>query len=260
MRFKKIAGLILAGAMALGACSCDGFTVKPDGPRETTDETTAEEVTTTTETEATSEATTEETTEATAGTETSANTSAGTSASGTTKAATPELEEENEEGTVFVSFQGKNFVEITENILKITNATRSVTLENFPDKFTIYPNDTIFKDDSFNICTYFWDPVALNGSEGIRDILVVLDRNPDGSLGEGSRVDISIIAEDKDRMQLIYNAGCEALKTACGRTSLMTSGEGDLESSFYLTYFVSKKPTGDNAYSVLISLPLRDVV
>ena len=32
MKTKKIAGLILASAIALGVCSCDGyFTIKPDG-------------------------------------------------------------------------------------------------------------------------------------------------------------------------------------------------------------------------------------
>ena len=39
MKTKKIAGLILASAIALGVCSCDGyFTIKPDGPREVEEE------------------------------------------------------------------------------------------------------------------------------------------------------------------------------------------------------------------------------
>ena len=41
MKNKKIVSVILAGVIALGLCSCDGyFSVKPDGPRETEEETT----------------------------------------------------------------------------------------------------------------------------------------------------------------------------------------------------------------------------
>ena len=63
MRSKKFLSLILAGVMALGICSCDGFfAVKPDGPTETEEETTTEEITETT-TEATTEASSETTAE-----------------------------------------------------------------------------------------------------------------------------------------------------------------------------------------------------
>ena len=129
MRSKKFLSLILAGVMALGICSCDGFfAVKPDGPTETEEETTTEAVTETTTAEATTEVVTETTAESTKATseETTENDNA----------------DINAEAPVFVSFKDKTAEEIRENIIKITQVTRDTTLDNYPDRFNVYPNDT----------------------------------------------------------------------------------------------------------------------
>ena len=258
MKSKKIVGLILAGAMALGVCSCDGyFAIKPDGPREI-DETPSEEVTTETTVESTTEESTEASTEETSESTTENTTEATTK--GTTETTLPDISSDDLQGTVFVSFQDKTAEEITENIIKICKIKSDTTLDNYPDCFTVYPNDTMFKDGEVNNCYYFWDPVALNGSEGIRQIMVHIDRNADGTLKNSSRVDILVTVEEHDRMELIYNAACEALKTICGVTSLSTTGTGDTESSLYLTYYVNKQAAEDGTYKLVMSFPLREGV
>ena len=257
MKSKKIVGLILAGAMALGVCSCDGyFAIKPDGPREI-DETPSEEVTTETTVESTTEESTEASTEETSESTTENTTEA---TKGTTETTLPDISSDDLEGTVFVSFQDKTAEEITENIIKITKIKSDTTLDNYPDCFTVYPNDTMYKDGEVNNCYYFWDPVALNGSEGIRQIMVHIERNADGTLKNSSRVDILVTVEEHDRMELIYNAACEALKTICGVTSLSTTGTGDTESSLYLTYYVNKQAAEDGTYKLVMSFPLREGV
>lgn len=255
MKSKKLVSLILAGTIALGVCSCEGYyAIKPDGPRETSDESITEEVTT-----ETSEETTATTTEAsTEAAETSAENTTAATTKDPTETTIADISSDDLQGTVFVSFQDKTAEEITENIIKITKIKRETTLENYPDIFTVYPNDTMYKDEAINTCYYFWDPVALNSSEGIRQVFVQIDRNSDGTLKESSRVDILVIIEEKDRMELIYNAACEALKTACSVTSLRKIGEGDYESSQYMTYYVSKQTSDDGTYSLVMSFPLRE--
>lgn len=260
MKTKKIAGLILASAIALGVCSCDGyFTIKPDGPREVEEETPSEEVTTTTTTEETTKETTEETTETTTEATTEATTESTTG--NTTQATTTEpLEEDEVEATIIVSFQDMTAEEITENIIKMSKITRGTTVDNYPDSFTIFPNSTIYKDGEVDNCYYYWDPVALGSSEGLRQIMVLIKRNSNGSLNAKSRVDITIVVEEKDRQELIYNAACEALKTVCGCTELSKSGVAGKEKSSYLSYYVTKQDADDGTYLLVMSLPLKEAV
>jgi len=256
---KKTACLILAGVIALGVCSCDGyFAIKPDGPREVEEETSSEEVTTTTTTESTTEETSETSSETTAEASTESTTEA--TARNTAKDTTPEPLTDDEEATIFVSFQDKTAEEITENFIKISTITQNTTLDNYPDCFTVYPNDTIYKDGEVNNCYYFWDPVALNSPEGLRQVMVCIKRSSGGTLSAGSRVDIVITVEDNDRQDLIYNAACEALKTVCGCTELSKSGTAGNETSSYLTYYVTKQTTDDGSLSLVMSFPLKEAV
>ena len=215
MRSKKFLSLILAGVMALGICSCDGyFAVKPDGPTDVEEETTTEEETTEmiiVTTEATSETTTEATTES------SDNTSE-TSAKNTSEATAPASLNSNMEGTIFVSFKGKLAYEVKENLINMTKITRGVTMDNYADVFTDYPNDTVYGED-YKYCTYYWDSVARNSTEGINHVM----------------------------------------KTVCNCTSLIVTGSGDNESSSYSSYFVTKKLLDDGRFSILIELPFEDV-
>ena len=176
MNSKKILSLVLAGTMALGICSCDGyFAVKPDGPTEVEEETTTEEETTEiiiVTTEATSETTTEATTES------SDNTSE-TSAKNTSEATAPASLNSNMEGTIFVSFKGKLAYEVKENLINMTKITRGVTMDNYADVFTDYPNDTVYGED-YKYCTYYWDSVARNSTEGINHVMVHIVRKTDG--------------------------------------------------------------------------------
>ena len=254
MKSKKLVSLIIAGTMALGICSCDGyFSVKPDGPTEVEEETTTEEETTkgitiTTETtaETTAEETTEESVEKT--TETSAKNTSDALASSN----------DNENGTIFVSFKGKLAYEINENLIKMTKITRGVTMDNYPDVFTVYPNDTVYGED-YKYCTYYWDSVARNSQEGIDHVMVHIVRKTDGSLDPGSRIQISLICEDEDRWADLYGTACEALKTVCNCTSLNVTGSGKNESSNYMSYFVTKKVLDDGRLSLLIEMPFEDV-
>ena len=245
MNKKKILTVLLAGAMLLGLCSCDGyFTVKPDGPRETEEETTTEEATTTTTIEETTEETTEATTEAT---------------KATTKATAEPSSEVEANGLIFVSFQNKTAEEVKENLIKITEVTRDTNLENYSDNFDLYPNGVIYKDDDVSYCTYCWDPVGRNSSEGLDHVMVHIVRESDGSLSAGSRVTIEIVTEDKARWEELYTAACEAVMAVCGVDSLMKMGAGDNESSYYMTYFVTKKIKDEGYYSLLVEMPLKEV-
>ena len=246
MRSKKFLSLILAGVMALGICSCDGFfAVKPDGPTETEEETTTEAATETTTAATTTEVVTETTAESTKATseETTENDNA----------------DINAEAPVFVSFKDKTAEEIRENIIKITQVTKDTTLDNYPDRFNVYPNDTTYNEDDDTLIFYHWDPVAMGSTEGLRQAIVQIYRNADGSLGPASRVSITINVTDRERWEEIYTTSCEALKTVLGRDSLMKSGEGDYESSLYMTYFVSKKLEND-IFKIQVELPLQELV
>ena len=244
MKNKKVLSVILAGVMLLGLCSCDGyFTIKPDGPRETEEETTTEEATTTTTAEETTEAATEATTKAT-----------------TEETAEPSAEV-NAAGPIFVSFQDKTAEEVKENLIKITRVTRDTDLDNYSDSFDLFPNGVIYKEDDSTYCTYCWDPVARNSSEGIDNVMAHIVRESDGSLSTGSRVTIKIVTEDKARWEEFYKAACEAIMAVCGVDSLMISGQGDKEASNYMTYFVVKNVEEDNGrFTLLIELPLKEVV
>ena len=243
MKSKKIVSLILTGAMVLGFCSCDLLVGATE--TETSEETTTGEVTTTTTTEETTETTTEETTEATTETSTEK----------TTAATTISVSVDDQEGTIFVSFQNKTAEEVKENIIKMCTIARDTTMDNYPDAFTVYPNDTVYKDNDVSYCTYFWDPVARNSPEGVDHIMVHIVRKTDGSLDSGSRVQISVICEDKDRWMELYSAACEALKTVCECESLLVTGGDQLESSIHSTYFVTREALSDGRFSLLIELP-----
>ena len=245
MKSKKIVSLILTGAMVLGFCSCS--LLGGNAETETEEETTTEEVTTTTTTEETTE-TTEETTESTEA-----------STEKTTVATTTASEKDKAEGTIFVSFQNKTTEEVKENIIKMCRIARDTTMDSYPDAFTVYPNDTVYKDNDTSYCTYYWDPVARNSPEGVDHIMVHIVRETDGSLNPGSRVQISIICEDKDRWLELYNAACEALKTVCDCTSLLVMGDEQLESSIHSTYFDTREDLTDGRFSLLIELPFVDV-
>ena len=243
MKSKKIVSLILTGAMVLGFCSCDLLVGATE--TETSEETTTGEVTTTTTTEETTETTTEETTEATTETSTEK----------TTAATTISVSVDDQEGTIFVSFQNKTAEEVKENIIKMCTIARDTTMDSYPDAFTVYPNDTVYKDNDVSYCTYFWDPVARNSPEGVDHIMVHIVRKTDGSLDSGSRVQISVICEDKDRWMELYSAACEALKTVCECESLLVTGGDQLESSIHSTYFVTREALSDGRFSLLIELP-----
>lgn len=248
MKSKKIVSLILTSAMVLGFCSCS----LSGGAKETEteEETVTEEVTTTT-TEETTETTAEATTEATEA-------STGASTEKTAAATTIAVSKDNAEGTIFVSFQGKTAEEVKDNIIRMSKITRDTTMDSYPDAFTVYPNDTVYKENDDRYCTYYWDPVARNSPEGVDHIMVHIVREADGSLNRGSRVQISIICEDKDRWLELYGAACEALKTVCECSSLLVTGDDQLESSIHSTYFVTKETLSDGRFSLLIELPLSE--
>ena len=46
----------------------------------------------------------------------------------------------------------------------------------------------------------------------------------------------------------------------CGVDSLLISGEGDNESSNYMTYFALKKVEEDGRFTLLVELPLKETV
>ena len=248
MKSKKIVSLILTGAMVLGFCSCSLLGGDKES-EETSEETTTGEVTTTTTTEETTETTTEETTEATTETSTEKTTAATTTIS---------VSVDDQEGTIFVSFQNKTAEEVKENIIKMCTIARDTTMDSYPDAFTVYPNDTVYKDNDVSYCTYFWDPVARNSPEGVDHIMVHIVRKTDGSLDPGSRVQISVICEDKDRWMELYSAACEALKTVCECESFLVTGGDQLESSIHSTYFVTREALSDGRFSLLIELPFVD--
>lgn len=246
MKSKKFLSLVLAGVMALGICSCDGFfAVKPDGPTETEEETTTEAVTETTTAEATTKAVTETTAESTKAT-----------SEETTEKVNADI---NAEGPVFVSFKDKTADEIRENIIKISQIARDTTLDNYADKFNVYPNDTTYKKDDADAVIYHWDPVAMGSTEGLRQAIVQIYRNADGSADPACRVSVTIIVTDRERWEEIYKASCDALMTVLGEDSLMKSGEGDTESSSYMTYFVSKS-IKDDIFNINVELPLKEAV
>ncbi|MBQ5968056.1 MAG: sigma-70 family RNA polymerase sigma factor [Clostridiales bacterium] len=166
----------------------------------------------------------------------------------------------NESGTVFVSFDGKTPEEIKANLLEIFRTPMDTTLENLPERFTVYPNEREFKEDAVDWVIYFWDTDSLGFTEGIYQSSAHIVRNDDGTLDTGSRISVSFVVKDRDRWEELYTASCEALMEMEGIDSLMTTGSGDNESSLHMTYFVSKKTDGDGNLLIMVEMPLRDPV
>ena len=131
-------------------------------------------------------------------------------------------------------------------------------MENFPDLCTVYPKDMKWQDDNFNWVFYFWDLDTQENAEGIDDISLHILRNDDGTLNEGSRVSIIIVAPDRDRWEELYTVCCDALMRILDRKSLMTLGSGDNESSLYMTYSVSKLIDERGNFTLDLNFPLRD--
>lgn len=164
----------------------------------------------------------------------------------------------NPQGTVFLSFEGKTDEEIFENIFEICYTPKDSTLDNYDERFMVYPNDVHFKEDAVDWIMYFWDLKPQGTPEGIYHIASHIVRNEDGTLDPGSRVEISIYTKDRDRWEALYNIACEALMKLENCHSLFKFGQGDSESSIHLTYSVSKKIDVDGTYALLLDFPLRD--
>ena len=217
--------------------------VTGNGIKDVPEKTTTEAEETTTESE---ETTTEQTTEATENetTETMVYTKAG---------------KENPNGTVFISFEGKTAEEVIENIIEISHTPKDITLENYDERFMVYPNDLQYKENSVNWVIYFWGLSDQANAEGIDHISSHIVRNEDGTLAMSSRAQISVLVHDRDRWNELYSASCEALMKLEGIDSLMKFGTSDdYESSIHLTYFVTKEMDGDGNYWLLIEIPLKD--
>ena len=166
---------------------------------------------------------------------------------------------ENPNGTVFISFEGKTAEEVIENIIEISHTPKDITLENYDERFMVYPNDLQYKDNSVDWLIYFWDLSDQANAEGIDHISSHIVRNEDGTLDMSSRAQISVIVHDRDRWNELYSASCEALMKLEGIDSLMKFGTSDdYESSIHLTYFVTKEMDGDGNYWLLIEIPLKD--
>jgi RNA polymerase sigma factor (sigma-70 family) len=176
----------------------------------------------------------------------------------TVKTGYPKAGQANASGTIFLSFDGKSTEEVIENIVSISQTTKDATLENFPERCVVYPTDWMYDEDGFDWVFYFWDEDTLDLPEGICQMDIHIVRNEDGTLNQGSRAGIIIVAEDRDRWEELYTTCCEALMRILGRDSLMTSGSGDYESSLHMTYFVSKKIEGDGTFKLHVEIPLRD--
>ena len=196
--------------------------------------------------EPSTDATTEETTE-------------GTTEDTTNKTTYTKAGKKNPNGTVFISFEGKTAEEVIENIIEISHTPKDITLENYDERFMVYPNDLQYKDNSVDWLIYFWDLSDQANAEGIDHISSHIVRNEDGTLAMSSRAQISVIVHDRDRWNELYSASCEALMKLEGIDSLMKFGTSDdYESSIHLTYFVTKEMDGDGNYWLLIEIPLKD--
>ena len=165
----------------------------------------------------------------------------------------------NPQGTVFIFFEGKTADEVCEDLLEISYTPKDITLENYDERFVVYPNDLQYKEDSVNWVMYFWDLDMQTNAEGIDHISSHIVRNEDGTLDMSSRAQISVIVHDRDRWNELYSAACEALMKLEGVDSLMKFGTSDdYESSIHMTHFVTKDIDGDGNYWLLIDIPLRD--
>ncbi len=197
-------------------------------------------------TEPSTDATTEENTE-------------GTTEDTTNKTTYTKAGKKNPNGTVFISFEGKTAEEVIENIIEISHTPKDITLENYDERFMVYPNDLQYKDNSVDWLIYFWDLSDQANAEGIDHISSHIVRNEDGTLAMSSRAQISVLVHDRDRWNELYSASCEALMKLEGIDSLMKFGTSeDYESSIHLTYFVTKEMDGDGNYWLLIEIPLKD--
>ena len=165
----------------------------------------------------------------------------------------------NPQGTVFISSEGKTADEVYENLLEISYTPKDITLENYDERFVVYPNDIQYKEDSVAWVMYFWDLDMQTDSEGIDHVDAHIVRNEDGTLDVSSRVEVSIIVRDRDRWNELYSAACEALMKLEGVDSLMKFGTSDdYESSIHMTHFVTKDIDAAGNYWLLIDIPLID--
>ena len=165
----------------------------------------------------------------------------------------------NPQGTVFISFEGKTADEVYEDLLEISYTPKDITLENYDERFVVYPDDIQYKQDSVNWVMYFWDLDMQTDSEGISQVDAHIVRKEDGTLDVSSRAEVSIIVRDRDRWNELYSAACDALMKLEGVNSLMKSGTSDdYESSIHMTHFVTKKMDEAGNYLLLIDIPLKD--
>ena len=132
---KKIISTVLAGAVMLGLSACSGSSKG--------DETVVETTMATTTTEATTTTTTEET---------------------TTESSEEDYYDESEEnlsfddlipsdGEIFIDFNDKYSVEITENVLKAVRLRTNTPVESYVNRFSVKP-DYSYED---GIWSFYWD-------------------------------------------------------------------------------------------------------
>lgn len=164
----------------------------------------------------------------------------------------------NASGTIFIDFEGKSAEEIKENIIAISRTPKDETLENFPERCMMYPYDYKYDDYSFDWVFYYWHLSTLGISEGIDNVNLHILRNDDGTLDQGSRAGLILLAKDRDRWEELYTICCEALKEILGRDSLMQFGSGDNESQLYMTYHVSKLIDMNGYFTIHIEMPLTE--
>ena len=216
MKSMKIVSALLAGTMLFGLCSCSdskkNATEEPEetGVEETTAETTeetTEETTAETTTEATTkvaETTVEETSEASEASADESNASAATA---------------NDDGYVFISYEGKTAEEMIANIISIRTITPNTTVEDFTDRFDVLPSstdvDAIYPEDS---CIYRWDE-----NNGISFVSAIIVRNEDGSLDtEASYLKIDITCDNVSRCDEVFEASCNAFFSIYGEENVTT--------------------------------------
>ena len=166
--------------------------------------------------------------------------------------------QDNANGTVFISFEGKSADEIKENIIEISRTTKDATPENFAERCMVYPIDYSYSDEADEMIFYYWYLRLQEGAEGIDHANVYIVRNDDGSLNMASRASVILTCQNRERWEELYNTSCDALMQITGCNSLMTSGSGDDEASHYLTYFVAKDFDENGNFKLHVEIPLID--
>ena len=166
--------------------------------------------------------------------------------------------QDNANGTVFISFEGKSADEIKENIIEISRTTKDATPENFAERCMVYPIDYSYSDEADEMIFYYWYLRLQEGAEGIDHANVYIVRNDDGSLNMASRASVILTCQNRERWEELYNTSCDALMQITGCNSLMKSGSGDDEASHYLTYFVAKDFDENGNFKLHVEIPLID--